>query len=240
MNILFKLRERDLLVSEEPIPLPGSFALPIELVRNLPTVPVEIGQVQVPMLIDTGDDAYAWEVRTQDLKSATLAHPPLPVGPVINGARSQQTLISTLATTVNLGPVVIDRAVVGINDDLPVPDFGVDFLSEFNIEFEPKRMIASFQPLSPTSGTKIKGSLSPGFTLRFDDAGTVSDVVPDSPADQYGMRPGDKILAVDGRPIQAYKPRNWDEALVKGKHLKVRWLRGTNRRLDSFEVMELH
>ena len=239
MNVAFELQKREVLVSPDPVPLPGSFELPFEFVRNLPTIPVSVGTAQVATLIDTGDDAYALELRTEDLKGSTLVHKPSPADSVLNGARSSPTYVSTLGTTVRLGPIAIEHAVVGINDALPVPDFGVDFLKDFNIEFEPKRMLVRFQPLSADSGTKIRGNLSPGFTLRFDDKGTVSNVVPGSAADQCGMRSGDRILSINGLQIHTYTPRTWDEALSIGKSLAVRWLQGTKERLDDFAVTEL-
>ena len=238
MNVVFELQSRQLLVSPEPVPLPGSFELIYELPHNIPVIPVIVGADQVATLIDTGDDAYAWEVRTEDLKGATLAHPPSPAEQVLNGANASQTAVSTLESMVHVGPLTIEHAVVGINDALPVPDFGVDYLKDFNIEFNPKLMTVAFQPLSASAGTKISGNLGVGFTLHFDDKGTVQNVVPGSAAEQRGMHSGDKILSVNGRPIHGVNPRTWDAALATGKPLAVRWLEGTKERTDDFEVKE--
>jgi hypothetical protein len=240
MNVVFELKARQLLVSTEPESLPGSFEIPFELPHNVPVIPVRVGTAQVATLIDTGDDAYAWEVRSEDLKGATLVHPPTPAVAVLNGANSSLTYISTLESTIRLGPLVIERAVVGINDALPVPDFGVDFLEDFNIEFEPKRMIVTFQPLASGSGTKIRGDPSLGFTLRFDGKGTVNSVVPGSAAERHGMHSGDRVLTIEGRSIQTFDPRAWDQALSTGKPLAVRWLHETKERTDRLPVTELH
>lgn len=239
MSLIFKLRDRQLVVSPEPVPLPGGFELPFDLSLNIPTIPAKVGTAEVATLIDTGDDAYAWEVRTQDLHGAALAHPPTPAEAVLNGAKSSGTFVSTLESTVRLGPLAIEHAVVGINDALPVSDFGVDFLRDFNIEFEPKRMMVTFQPISSSSGAKIAGNLSAGFTLRFDDQGGVQSVVPGASAEQSGMSAGDKILSIDGRPARTYDPRLWDQTLSTGKPLAIRWLQGGKERTDEFEVREL-
>ncbi|MFI5370695.1 MAG: aspartyl protease family protein [Candidatus Eisenbacteria bacterium] len=239
MNLTFELADRKLLVSPEPVPLPGGFEVPFETPHNIPLIPVTVDTTRVATLIDTGDDAYAWEARTEDLKGAVLAHPPSPSETVLNGANSSQTYVSTLESTVRLGPLAIEHAVVGINDALPVPDFGVDFLKDFNVEFDPKRMIVTFQPLLATSGTKIAGNLSTGFTLRFDAQGTVQNVVPGSTAEQRGMHTGDRILSIDGRPIAGFVPRTWDQALATGRPLSIRWLQGAKERTDDFEVTEL-
>jgi hypothetical protein len=199
MSLVFELQKEQLLVSPAPIPLPGSFEVAYELDHNVPVIPVIMGTAQIPTLIDTGDDAYAWEVRTGDLHGAKLLHAPSPAAEVLNGAKSSPTFVSTMESAVRLGPLTIEHAAVAINDALPVPDFGVDFLKDFNFEFDPKRMVVAFQPLSPESGRKIRGNLSPGFTVRFDKNGIVHTVVPGSAADQRGMRPGDRILSINGR-----------------------------------------
>jgi S1-C subfamily serine protease len=89
----------------------------------------------------------------------------------------------------------------------------------------------------PTSGSS-SGPLSPGFTLRFDPEGTVANVVPGSGAERLGMRPGDRILSVNGRTIQRWNPRTWDQALARRKPLAIRWRRGVDERSDRFEVRE--
>jgi hypothetical protein len=240
MSLVFELQKEQLLVSPAPIPLPGSFEVAYELDHNVPVIPVIVGAAQIPTLIDTGDDAYAWEVRTEDLHGAKLVHAPSPAAEVLNGAKSSPTFVSTMESTVRLGPLTIEHAAVAINDALPVPDFGVDFLKDFNFEFDPKRMVVAFQPLSPESGRKIRGNLSPGFTVRFDKSGIVHTVVPGSAADQRGMRPGDRILSINGRASAVHAPRAWDEVLCKGKPLAVRWLQGIQERTDDFDVTELH
>jgi len=237
-NLVFKLQRHEALVSKAPVALPGSFTLPYQLFHNVPTVLVTVGTAEVATLIDTGDDAYGWEVRSEDLKGATLQHTPRPSESVLNGAKSSQTYVATLENPLQLGPLSIAHAVVGINDALPVPDFGVDFLTQFNIEFDPNRMTVTFQPLSGRA-VKIIGSLSPGFTLKFDNEGTVSAVVPGSAAEQLGMVSGDRIVSVNGRAISEYDPRTWDSTIAEGKILAVRWLRGTTERTNQFPVTEL-
>lgn len=49
-----------------------SFALPYDAPLNVPTVPVQIGGRTVPILLDTGDDAFGFEVRSSELGDAAL------------------------------------------------------------------------------------------------------------------------------------------------------------------------
>ena len=239
MNLTFDLRARALTVSPEPVQLAGSFELPYQLDHNVPVVPVMIDTTRVRVLIDTGDDAYGFELRSEDLKEATFAHEPKPAGSVINGARTQQTRITTLTSVARLGPVAIEQAVIGINDDLPMADFGVDFLQDFRFEIEPKRRVVTFQPLFAGGRTTTRGPLSLGFTMRFDGQGTVANVVPGSAAEARGMHSGDRIVSLEGRGIRAYDPRAWDRLLAKRKPLTVRWKQGASEHVDRFEVSEL-
>lgn len=239
MNLTFDLRERLLRVSPQPVPLPGGFDLPYELDHNIPVIPVIIDTMRVAVLIDTGDDAYSFELRSEDLRGAAFAHEPISAENVLNGTRTQPTKVTTLACRVRLGPIAVEHPVVGINDDLPMADFGVDFLREFRFEFEPGRKVVTFQPLFSGGVTTTHGALSPGFTLRFDRQGTVANVVPGSAAGRAGMGPGDRVLSLDGRAAEAYDPRAWDRLLAPRKPLSVRWRQGTSEHLDRFEVVEL-
>jgi len=237
MNLTFDLHERVLLVSEQPVPLPGGFELPYELNHNIPVVPVTIDTMHVPILIDTGDDAYAFELRSDDLKGAVFSHPPVVAYSVQNGPNRQATSFTTLESAVRLGSLAFEHAVVGINDDLTVSDFGVDFLKDFRFEIEPQRKVVTFQPLFAGSAPPIRGNLSLGFTS--DPQGKVTNVVPGFGAEGRGMRPGDRILSVGGRKPGGFTPREWDSLLAKRKPIPDRWGRAESERTDLFEVAGL-
>jgi predicted aspartyl protease len=239
MNLTFDLRERLLLVSSQPVPLPGAFELPYEPNHNIPVIPVMIDTTRVAVLIDTGDDAYAFELRSEDLRGAAFAHEPIAAENVLNGAKTQPTKVTALLSQVRLGPIALEQPVIGINDDLPVADFGVDFLQSFRFEFEPQRMVVAFQPLFSGAMTTTHGALSPGFTLGFDSLGTVANVMPGSAAGRAGMRPGDRILSLDDRAVAAYDPQAWDRLLAPRKPVAVRWRQSTSEHLDRFDVSEL-
>jgi predicted aspartyl protease len=146
MSVLFDFARREILVSRNRIPMPRSFTLRYEDPFNVPTVPVGIGGKNVPILIDTGDDAYGLEIRSSELSDAAVDHPPVAAGTVMNGARQQSTAITTLRDAVTLGPTRALRAQIAINDDLSVGDLGYDALKQFRFQIEPKQRAVTFQP----------------------------------------------------------------------------------------------
>lgn len=146
-SVLFDFSRREILVSRKPMRMRGGFSVPYGAPLNVPTVPVRIGARTVPILLDTGDDAYGLEIRSSELGDAAIEHPPTPAGKVMNGAIAQQTATTTLRDSIVLGPVEARHAAVAINDDLPVGDFGYDMLRQFRFQIDPKRRRVTFQPL---------------------------------------------------------------------------------------------
>ena len=223
LNVLFDFPGRQLKVARLPIALANSFELPYLTPMNVPTVPIQIGARAVRVLIDTGDDAYGLEMRSEELAGSAFVHPPIAAENVLNGATEQPTRITTLADRLTLGPVHADAAVVAINDGLPVGDLGYEVLRQFRFEFEPGRQVVVFQSLFQGDSFLVPASRSPGFVIRFDGSGRVSRVLPGSAAERAGMLAEDEILTVDGQPPQTQNPRTWDALLESGATLAVRW-----------------
>lgn len=238
-NLLFDLTKRQLKISASVMPLTKGFELPYDMPSNVPTIPVTIGQRTVQTLIDTGDDAYALELRQDELAGAVFAHAPVAAEAVLNGANVQTATVTTLAQPLVLGPVHADAAVVAINDSLPVGDFGVDMLGQFLMEFEPARRVVTFQPLFAGDTFKIAGTRSPGFNLAFDGSGKVSGVIPGTPADRAGIAAGLMLLSIDGRPAERYTPRTWDARIETGAPLAVRWRDNGTEHEATFPIAEL-
>ena len=194
---------------------------------------MQIGTRTAQVLIDTGDDAYGLEMRSEELAGVSFAHPPIAAESVLNGASEQPTRITTLADRLKLGPVHADAAVVAINDGLPVGDLGYDVLRQFRFEFEPKRKVVVFQPLFQGDSFLVPASLSPGFVMRFDGSGK------GQPRDtrfcgregRHGRRrrdPGDRRRTAPGPT----NPRSWDARLESRAPLTVRWRTGHTARSE--------
>jgi hypothetical protein len=222
MNLVFDLAAQRLTVARAPVALAGAFELPYETPFNVPTIALVIEGKPVRTLIDTGDDAFAWEMRKVELGDAAMAHPPLPAESVLNGANVQPTMVTSLTAPLRMGPVQAEHPVVAVNDSLPVGDIGVDVIRQFRMEFVPGRRVVLFQPLFAGGSFVVDGNRTPGFKLAFDGKGTVSGVVPGSAAERAGLATGAVVLAIDGMPGAGITPRSWDAALAKTQ-LAVRW-----------------
>jgi hypothetical protein len=221
-NLLFDLKARRLTVSTAPMPLKRAFKLPYLMPLNVPTIPLVIGGRTIQTLIDTGDDAYGLELRSDELTGARFVHPPRTAGNVLNGETVQPTSVTTLKYRVALGPVHADGAVIGINDLLPVGDLGYKVLRQFRLAFDPARRIVRFEPLSTGNRFEIRADPTPGFTIAL-ETGEIRSVVHDSAAERAGVASGDHIVAIDGRPVTAFDRRSWDVLLNRARHLTVRW-----------------
>ena len=221
-SFMFDLASRELVVSERPIVLNGGFTLAYDMRHGVPTVPMNIGNRTIQTLIDTGDDAYALELRSDELGTAALAHSPILAANVQNGANLQRSSVTTLVEPIGLGPVHADSAVVAINDSLPVGDIGYEVLRQFRIAFDPGRRVSTFQPLFAGTRFEIRGGRTAGFTLSL-STGRVSRVMAGLPAERAGLAEGDTILTVDNRPIGDFGPRAWDARLAGASPLLVRW-----------------
>lgn len=148
-NVLIDFQRREMLLSRMPVRMQHAFTLPYTVPGgvDVPAVPMGIGRRTIPMLIDTGDDAYGLELRSNELGDARVTHAPVGAGTVMNGSRSQKTSTTVLVDPVTLGPKEARSAVIAVNDDLPIGDIGYDVLRQFRFEIDPLRHTVTFQPI---------------------------------------------------------------------------------------------
>lgn len=239
-SVLFDLAARELRVSRSRIDLPGSFELPYESPFNVPTVPVNIGSRKVPILIDTGDDAYGLELRPEELGNAAVEHPLVAAASVLNGTNVQATKTTIMADPISLGPTRSDHAVVAVNADLPVGDLGYDVLRQFRFVIDPQAKVVRFQPRFAGSRFAVPPTLSAGFTLKFSGNGLVKGVSSGGEAQRQGLLPGDLLLSINGVPAKSLTPRVWDHLLARGGELSVRWMHSDRTRSGHWKVRPLN
>jgi hypothetical protein len=238
-NLMFDLTKRELWVSKRRIDLPNTFEIPYGFEFNVPTVPVTIGSHIVPILIDTGDDAYGLELRRTELGDAAVQHPPVAAAKVMNGANSQQTAVTTLRDTVRLGPVESRNAVIAVNDDLPVGDFGYAVLRQFRFVFDPQSKTIRFQPQFDGRAFITPAQRSAGFRFAFDGSAKIVEVNDGSAAAAAGMVKGDRVIALNGRTARTLSPLSWDRLIERNGKLTVRWSHDGRERTTSLSTFPI-
>lgn len=239
--LTFDLRRRTLVVGSRPNLLPGAFWLPYTLRAYLPNVELSIDGRRLPTLIDSGDDAYAWEGTSSDLRGLLFDSTPVGSGTVYNGQTgATDTHITSVDGTLRLGPAYARRPAVAINESLPLPDIGVDVIEQFVMEFDRVRQRVAFEPLFSGRQFAVPGFLTCGLGVSFrEPVRRVKGVLAGTSPAKAGMRAGDVIASIDGRDARGVTYREWDELIRSRAPVAIAWKHGGRARSATFRVLEL-
>lgn len=148
--------------------------------------------------IDSGGSAH---LHLQDSMRAWTHHD---LGIGIGGGRGlsgveRESDIAPLRGPIRIGPTVVVRVVAEPDNHHAL--IGHQILRQFRVRLDPRSGLASFTPADPTQ-TRVTalqfGGIGVNMTLHHDDQFSLIKIVEDSPAARAGLRPNDKVLAVDG------------------------------------------
>jgi hypothetical protein len=239
--LTFDFANRTLLVSSHMQPLPGSASVPYVLERRVPNIELTIDGRSLPTLIDTGDDAYAWEATSNDLTGLLFDSEPIVAARVHNGVTGwTQTTITSIDGALKVGPFVAERPAVAINESLPMPDVGVEFVRQFVMEFDRHRQRVILQPAFAGMRFAVPGKLTTGFFISYREPGRrVSAVLPSLAPARAGMQEGDSIIAINGRHAEDVDYRGWLTLVNERKPITIRWQHNRQRYTRTFDVVEL-
>lgn len=239
--LTFDLKRRRLVVASKAQPLPSAFWLPYTLDHRLPTVVLTIDGRRLPTLIDSGDDAYAWEGTTNDLRGLLYDSVPVESSVVYNGETgATRTRITSIDGTLHLGPVHATRPAVAINESLPIPDIGVPLIEQFVVEFDRVHRRVGFEPLFAGREFDVPGELTCGVYISFrKPVRSARDVLPAGAPARAGLRTGDAILRINGHAAAGITYRTWDELLQKRNPITLTWKSGDQIKSATFPVVEL-
>ena len=214
--LTFDLKRRTLVVGSRPSTLaPAAFWMAYRLSHHLPTVELTIDGRLLPTLIDSGDDAYAWEATSSDLRGLLFDSTPVESAIVYNGQTgATRTEITTIDGTLKLGDTYAGRPAVAINESLPLPDIGVDVMRQFVVEFDRVHQRVGFEPLFAGRDFVVPGERTCGLAISFRaPVRYVRDVLPAMAPARDGVRVGDTIARVGARDARSLTFREWDEML---------------------------
>lgn len=240
--LTFDFPAHALLVSSRPVALPSAAWMPYVLRHSrVPIIDLSIDGKTLPTLIDTGDDAWAWEATAADLRGLQFDHAPAVAENVYNSVTGfTRTYATSIDGVLKLGPFESGRPAVGINDALPVPDIGCDLLKQFVVEFDRHKLLVAFQPGFNGTDFLVPGLLTPGFSISYRHPGRpVSDVLPELEPARAGMHQGDRILSIDGVRATDVTFRAWDELLRTRRPVSIKWSGEGGTKHHVFPVVEL-
>lgn len=239
--LTFDLKRRTLVVGSRRNPLPSAFWLPYTLEKHLPNIELAVDGRRLETLIDSGDDAYAWEGTSNDLRGVLFDSTPVDAGVVYNGQTgATRTTITTVDGTLAMGPLYARRPAVAINESLPLPDIGVDVIEQFVMEFDRIHRQVAFEPLFAGREFSVPGEVTCGLGISFRaPVRRVRGVLRGSAPERAGMQAGDAIESIDGRDARAVSYREWDELVRARAPVTIAWKHGGRTRSATFAVVEL-
>lgn len=239
--LTFDLKRRTLVVGSRPTPLRSAFWVPYRLSLHLPEIELAIDGRRLPTLIDSGDDAYAWEATSSDLRGLLFDSAPVESAIVYNGQTgATRTKITSIDGTLEMGDVDAERPAVAINESLPLPDIGVDVIQQFVMEFDRVHQRVGFEPLFAGREFLVPGERTCGLTISFrQPLRHVRDVLPAMAPARAGVHVGDAIVRVNGKDARSVTFRQWDQMVRHRAQVTLTWNSRGALRSATFPVVEL-
>jgi predicted aspartyl protease len=165
--------------------------------RDVPVVTFTLGDRVIEAIIDSGSGGeIALGPHSADVTFATR---PVPAGSTLALGGSQVRLLGRAAEDARLANVVLRRPL--IETDAALNLIGTEVLKHFVVTLDPRAQMAEFRPVSdgpiefePLYGIGIGAAPQEG-AIR------VAQVFPGSAAERCGVRAGDELRALDGRPV---------------------------------------
>ena len=184
----------------------GATSVPLQIVDGMPSVACGVdGSNAPPCFVDVyaDEDVALWGGTGSDLSRRSIGIRDAEPDHEMNGTIERARSMSIGSMTIQ-GPLV-DRMSA---TEQPVPSskvravIGSGLLSRFAVTIDE---LAGVLILAPNAATAANGAPSPfdggGMWLVWRDGQVaVRSIVPLSPADRAGLRAGDVLLAIDGKP----------------------------------------
>jgi hypothetical protein len=239
--LTFDFLTKTLQVSSRPALLPSAFWLAYTLREHLPMIDLFANRRRLPTLIDTGDDAYAWEATSSDLRGLLFDHSPTQAAIVFNGQTgATETSITSIDGSLRLGPMSSRRPAVAINESLPLPDIGMSVIDQFVMEFDRIHHRVGFLPLNSLTEFSVPGEITTGFYISFrQPIRRIRDVIPGLAPGRVGMNRGDTVLTIDGRDASRVSFEAWDRLLRARRPIVISWQHDRHTFSNRFPVLEL-
>lgn len=228
-------RSRVLLNPTTPAPqLPGA-TIPFNNSSKTPLIPIRLGDTTFIALIDSGSTA-ALSLNPVGLQASFAAGPrPGPVVSTLSG--DHPSLVGRLSDTLTIGDYALPRPTVDVTDELS--SIGGEVLKNFTVTFDQERGQVTFYreattPISfePHRSVGLSFSKTPAYWR-------VVGIVPDSPAAQAQVQPGDLVTRINGEPVAQWDLRRFEQLVATARSITFTFLNGTTEKNTTLSVFDL-
>ncbi|KRE96621.1 signaling protein [Frateuria sp. Soil773] len=232
-----------------PPPAVKGNTLPLRFTFDMPVVDASVDGKRGVFGIDTGNSGFTllfpqWVEREGLLAHYAKGYPQTTGG--VGGA-----FLSHIAhmRSMQLGDAAVGnplaqltRADAGATGNpTEAGNIGQDVLSRFNVHFDYRRQTMTLLPRKPLPPRRFAtaGLRAAKADARHADRFEVSWVVPGGPAAEAGLRKGDEIVAVDGKPVRAMGSdafRQASNAQAEDTVLELKLADGRNLRIRMRDI----
>jgi len=215
--------------------VPGT-TVPFDDARKTPVITVKLGDRSLVALVDSGSDAW-FSLNPLGVSPVFSAGPALgaTIG-TLGGEHTQK--VGRLAETLVIGGQSFERPIVELTDELSSIGGGV--LRNFSVTFDQLReRVVFFRDGSGRIDTPPLRSAGVSFS-KTPAYWRVAGVVPKSPAEAEGIRPGDLVTRINGEPVANWDFRRFEVLLAGADEMTVTFLNGSaesNKRVRIFELI---
>ncbi len=207
-------------IREAPL-LPGK-TIPFINDRRVPLVSVELENQSFNALIDTGSDG-GLHLNPAGLNARFAGNPRLgaTVGTLTGDHRQE---VGRLVQDLVVGGATFTRPVVELTDE--PSSLGSALLRQFTLTFDQQRNQVTFyrENNTPIVTPPVRNA---GLSFRKLPAyWRVLGVVPDSPAAENGVQPGDLVTRINGEPVSKWNLSRYDELVRTASRIEFTFLAG--------------
>jgi hypothetical protein len=181
-------------------PADGEEILELGLEHGIPSVRIDVAGVPVKADIDSGSMGWVM-VPEKVARKVEFASEPQIIGRASTSFNSFDIKQGPLKGAVSVGRHRMENPPLDFAEIFPAANLGGQFLGHFAVTFDQKNRRVRFlrdeeKPLGQPARYRVGIMLIPG-----DGELTVQGTAPGSPGERAGLREGDRIVGINGRPL---------------------------------------